>query len=159
MQPKQQQSPIRRPFQPWGRPQQSQSQEKGSNNIFQGFDVDIIAEAFNVDRETAEALRCEDDRRGHIVMVERGLQIIRPSMEQERQQQVGRQQQGGRGPANGLEETICSMKLKTNIDDASKADFYNPRAGRSIHLNSFKFPILGLMQLGAERGELFEVRN
>ncbi|PWA61863.1 legumin A [Artemisia annua] len=45
----------------------------------------------------------------------------------------------------------CSMKLHENIDDISKADFYNPQARHCTHLNSFKFPILQLLQLGGER--------
>ncbi|PWA81451.1 legumin A [Artemisia annua] len=44
----------------------------------------------------------------------------------------------------------CSMKLCENIDDISKADFYNLQAGHCTHLNSFKFPILQLLQLGGE---------
>ncbi|XP_071687703.1 11S globulin seed storage protein 1-like [Rutidosis leptorrhynchoides] len=137
----------------WGRRrQQGIAQQKGSNNIFQGFDVEIIAEAFNVDRETAEMLRCEEDQRGHIVMVERGLQVVSPTS-REGQQQEGR---SGRGAANGFEETICSMKLRENIDEPSKADIYNPQAGRCTNLNSFKFPILQFLKLSAERGVLYE---
>ncbi|KAM0050889.1 putative 11-S seed storage protein, plant [Helianthus debilis subsp. tardiflorus] len=64
------------------------------------------------------------------------------------------------GPrANGVEETICSMKLRVNIDDPSEADLYNPQAGRCTRLNSFKFPILQYLQLSAERGVLHRVRN
>ncbi|PWA60001.1 legumin A [Artemisia annua] len=139
------------PIRTWGRGQQGGSQQKGSNNIFQGFDVEFLAEAFNVDQETAQMLKCENDQRGHIVMVERGLTFVSPIMSREQQ---GQQQHGGRGPANGLEETICSMKLRENIDDISKADSYNPKAGHCTHLNSYKFPILQLLQLSAERGVL-----
>ncbi|KAJ9543530.1 hypothetical protein OSB04_023237 [Centaurea solstitialis] len=135
-----------------GNPQQRQQQspfgmkgqsQEGAGNIFQGFDVETLSEAFNVDRETAEHLRCQMDQRGHIIMVERGLQVVRPPM--------GFQgQEGGR---NGIDETICSLKIRENID-ASRADFYNPQAGSCTHLNSLKFPILGLLQLGAQRGVL-----
>ncbi|KAL4588065.1 hypothetical protein LXL04_000944 [Taraxacum kok-saghyz] len=141
---------------PWGyKGQQGQSLQKGSNNIFQGFDVEVLAEAFNVDRETAEMLRCEDDKRGHIVRVERGLQVVSPRMGREEQSQ-GQQDRRGRrqGQDNGFEETICSMKVRANIDDVSQADVYNPQAGHCNHLNSFKLPILRLLQLSAERGVL-----
>ena len=66
-------------------------------------------------------------------------------------------QRGGRGPTNGLEGTICSMNLRENINDISKADFYNPQAGHYTHLNSFKYPILQLLQLSAERHVLKSV--
>ncbi|KAI7749972.1 hypothetical protein M8C21_007775 [Ambrosia artemisiifolia] len=132
----------------WQRRQQGESQQQGSDNIFKGFPAETLAEAFNVDLETAELLRGENDQRGHIVFVERGLQVIKPPMRHEEQQYRG-------GPqANGVEETICSMKLRMNIDDPSKADLYNPQAGRCTRLNSFKFPILQYLQLSAERGVL-----
>ncbi|KAK9057383.1 hypothetical protein SSX86_022218 [Deinandra increscens subsp. villosa] len=135
----------------WRRQRQGQgkSQQHGSNNIFQGFEVETIAEVFNVDRETAESLRGENDNKGHIVLVDRELQVIQPSIRREQQEF-----RGGRTRENGMEETICSMKLTENIDDPSKADQYNPKAGRCTHLNSFKFPILRFLQLSAERGVL-----
>ncbi|MFS7957086.1 putative 11-S seed storage protein, plant [Helianthus anomalus] len=146
-----------------GRPQQ---QFQNSNNIFNGFTVELLAQSFNVDQETAQKLQGQNDQRGHIVNVGQDLQIIRPpQMRQERQQyqhQQGRrtrQEQGRRGGrsggwSNGVEETICSMKFKENIDNPSHADFVNPQAGRIANLNSFKFPILEYLQLNAERGEL-----
>ncbi|CAH1417787.1 unnamed protein product [Lactuca virosa] len=139
------------------RRQQGQSQQeqpyRNAGNIFNGFDVEFLAEAFNVDRETAEKLQGQRDQRGHIVNVEQDLQIIRPP--QTRQQQE-REQQGGRqgGRSNGFEETICSLKLSENIDNPTHADFVNPQAGRISNLNSFKFPVLRQLQLSAERGEL-----
>nr|GEV59983.1 auxilin-like protein [Tanacetum cinerariifolium] len=66
------------------------------------------------------------------------------------------QEHGGRGPANGLEETCCSMKLRENIDDATKADLYSLRAKHYTHLNNFKFLVLELLQLGADRGHYVE---
>ncbi|KAD3338367.1 hypothetical protein R6Q59_026986 [Mikania micrantha] len=146
-QERQQQQQERQP-RSWRGQRGGRSQQKGSNNIFQGFDVQTIAEAFNVDQETARMLKCEDDQRGHIVLVKQGLQVIQPSIRREDEQFRG-------GPrANGVEETICSMKLRTNIDDPSKADVYNPEAGRCTRLNSFKFPILQFLRLSAERGVL-----
>nr|XP_043612243.1 11S globulin seed storage protein G3-like [Erigeron canadensis] len=161
---------------------QQQSQQQNAGNIFRGFDTEFIAEAFNVDQETAQKLQGERDQRGHIVNVQQGqLQIIRPQQEQQpwgqQQQQPwgqqpqypwgqqrgqgqqpqypwGRQQQGGSG-RNGLEETICSLKVKENIDNPTHADFVNPQAGRISNLNNFKFPILQLLQLSVERGELY----
>ncbi|KAI3676461.1 hypothetical protein L1987_86070 [Smallanthus sonchifolius] len=164
-----------------GRPQIQRQQQQGrprrqgqwqgrqfqnSGNIFNGFDAEFIAEAFNVDRDTAEKLQGQRDQRGHIVKAQQGLQIILP--QQTRQHQQSRrgssgpfdprqQHQGRRGSggwSNGFEETICSLKLKENIENPSHADFVNPQAGKISNLNSFKFPILKHLQLSAERGEL-----
>ena len=62
-------------------------------------------------------------------------------------------------PRNGLEETICSAKITSNINDAERADFFNPQAGWTTHLNSFKLPILEMVQLSAERGVLNKVSD
>lgn len=116
-----------------------------------------MAEAFGVDEETARKLQGEDDERGHIVRVERGLQVIRPPRTREEQE---RQEQGQRhGQGNGLEETVCSARFRENIDDPSRADIYNPRAGRLSTLNSFNLPILSFFKLSAERGVLQRVRE
>lgn len=143
-QPSRQQQPSQQP----GR-QQEEQPYRNAGNIFNGFDVEFIAEAFNVDRETAEKLQGQRDQRGHIVKVEQELQIIRPP--QSRQEE----QQEQRGHGNGFEETICSLKLKENIDNPSHVDFTNPQAGRISNLNNYKFPILRRLQLSAARGELF----
>ncbi|XP_071714050.1 11S globulin seed storage protein 1-like [Rutidosis leptorrhynchoides] len=142
-----QQSSMQRQGRQWGRGQiKGQSPEEGSGNIFRGFDLEILAEAFNVDQETAERLQSPDDTRGHIVMVERGLQVVRPPIQIPQQQQ-----EGGR---NGFEENVCTGKISSNINDVARADFFNPQAGWSAHLNSFKLPILQMLQLSAERGVL-----
>ncbi|KAL4588059.1 hypothetical protein LXL04_000937 [Taraxacum kok-saghyz] len=149
-------------------PRRQQGREQpylNAGNIFNGFDAEFLVEAFNVERETIEKLQGQRDQRGHIVNVEQGLQIIRPPQsrqEQEQEQHQGGRQserqgrrQGGRGQgSNGFEETICSMKLRENIDNPTHANFVNPQAGRIANLNSFKFPILRQLQLSAERGQL-----
>ncbi|KAJ0948012.1 putative 11-S seed storage protein, plant [Helianthus annuus] len=118
----------------WENLQQDRSLKKGSDNIFKGFTTETIAESFNVDHETAELLRGESDQRGHIVFVEKGLQVIQPPMRHEEQEYRG-------GPrANGVEETICSMKLRVNIDDPSEADLYNPQAGRCTRSQQLQVP-------------------
>ncbi|GKC73369.1 11S globulin seed storage protein G3-like protein, partial [Tanacetum coccineum] len=104
------------PIMTWGRGQQGESQQKDSNNLFQGFDGEFFAEAFSVDQETGQMLKCENDQKRHIVVVEKGLKFVSPIMS--RQQQCG-----GYGPTNNLEDSICSMKLRENIDDVSKAIF------------------------------------
>ncbi|XP_009763034.1 11S globulin seed storage protein Jug r 4-like [Nicotiana sylvestris] len=151
-----------------GNPQQGQQQQGRqyggstmrreqfrSGNVFNGFDIEILSEAFGVDREMARRLQGQDDMRGHIVSVQEGLRVIRPpfSQEQEEQQEQG---QYGRGPmTNGIEETICTAKVRENIDNPARADIYNPRAGRLSTVNSFTLPILSFLRLSAARGVLY----
>ncbi|MQM23227.1 hypothetical protein Taro_056290 [Colocasia esculenta] len=148
-----------------------QGQEEGSaGNIFSGFDDQILAEALGVSREVARKLKSQDDRRGSIVRVEGGLQVVGPGMEhreehweeqegavEEREREDERRRKGRRGEKadiNGLEETLCSMKLRENIGDPVTADFYSRQAGHITTLNSQKLRILKYLQLNAERGHL-----
>lgn len=135
--------------------QQGQQQQQESGNVFRGFDVQTLKESFNVDEETARKLQGENDNRGHIIKVERGLQVTIPPLtrEEERQRQGQGQGQGG-GDNNGLEETICSARLGENLNDPERADIYNPNAGRLSTLNSYNLPILSVLRLSAERGVL-----
>lgn len=134
-------------------------------NIFQGLDVELIAESFRVESELARRVKGEDDRRGHIVEAQEELQIVQPRFEEgegwerrerEMERRWSRRGHGSRSP-NGLEETLCTMRLRENIDNPVRADFYNPRAGRITSLNSFSLPILSYLQLSAEKGVLYRV--
>ncbi|KAK6929775.1 Cupin 1 [Dillenia turbinata] len=145
-----------------GNPRESEKQQMGyqhlqkgeeeicADNIFKGFDVGMLAEAFGVGTETARKLQSQDDMRGMIVRVKEGLKVVSPQMMEEEEQ--GRRPRRSR---NGLEETFCTMRLRENIADASRADVYNPHGGRVSHLNSQKLPILANLQLSAERGVLY----
>ncbi|KAJ0092103.1 hypothetical protein Patl1_25605 [Pistacia atlantica] len=55
----------------------------------------------------------------------------------------------------GLEETFCTMTLKHNINDPSRADVYNPHGGRVTNINVFNLSILRYLQLSAEKGVLY----
>jgi len=142
------------------------------NNVFSGFDAEFLADAFNVDVETARKLQSNQDNRRNIVRVEGKLQMVRPHgsreewqreerQERQREQERERQRrQGGRGrDENGLEETICSLRLTENIGDRSRADIYTEQAGRINTANSLTFPVLRWLQLSAERGDLERVRT
>ncbi|KAI3854802.1 hypothetical protein MKW92_008816 [Papaver armeniacum] len=123
--------------------QQQQQQRRGqqeipTNNIFNGFDVETLAEAFGVSTETARKLQGQNDQRGNIVYGE--------EEESEEQYPV----------TNGLEETICSMRLKQNIANPTRADIYSEKGGRITSLNSQKLPILNYIQMSAERGVLYQ---
>ncbi|KAL1539666.1 11S globulin seed storage protein Jug r 4-like [Salvia divinorum] len=115
-------------------------------NVFRGFDDELLAEAFGVDVEDARKLRGQNDQRGHIIRAEKSIQLIQPHRSRQEQEQERRH--------NGLEETFCSARVKENLDRPSRADFYNPRAGRFSTLNSFNLPILRFLQLSAARGVL-----
>ncbi|KAA8539017.1 hypothetical protein F0562_025709 [Nyssa sinensis] len=136
-----------------GNPQQQQSgsfrrQEHSANNIFQGLDSRILAEAFDVSTETARKLQNENDRRGDIVRVKEGLQMTRPASFEEEEERSERRD-------NGLEETLCTMRFGENIADSERADIYTARGGRISTLNSHNLPILRDLQLSAERGFLY----
>ncbi|KAF1866765.1 hypothetical protein Lal_00018150 [Lupinus albus] len=57
---------------------------------------------------------------------------------------------------NGLEETLCTMKLRHNIGESTSPDAYNPQAGRFKTLTSIDFPILGWLGLAAEHGSIYK---
>ncbi|KAK6937772.1 LOW QUALITY PROTEIN: Cupin 1, partial [Dillenia turbinata] len=124
-------------------------EEKSGRNVLGGFDTRILAEAFG------QGNFIVNDRRGKIVRVERGLSVVRPPMTREEEE---RERMRGSQP-NGLEETICTARLRENIEDASRADVYNPQAGRLRSVNSYVLPILDFLRLSAERGTLYRVSN
>ncbi|KAL6271430.1 hypothetical protein ACE6H2_028341 [Prunus campanulata] len=141
------------------------------NNIFSGFDTQLLAQALNVNPETARNLQGQNDNRNEIVKVQGQLDFVSPfsrsaggqESQQEEQQsqrekeakQREQEQQGGGGQDNGVEETFCSARLSQNIGDPSRADFYNPQAGRISVVNSNHLPILRHLRLSAEKGVLY----
>ncbi|MCL7045136.1 hypothetical protein MKW94_000287 [Papaver nudicaule] len=107
------------------RQQQQREQTRGQqdipeNNIFSGFNVETLAEAFGVSTETARKLQGQNDQRGNIVFVEGGLQVIKPRQGEEEE----KQEQRYRTTANGLFYTLkCGGKscyqtgsIKTHVD-------------------------------------------
>ncbi|KAL1563143.1 11S globulin subunit beta-like [Salvia divinorum] len=119
--------------------------ENERNNVFNPFDEELLAEIFNVDRETARKLKSQDDFRGQIVLAEK-FNIVFPGQEEEKER---------RHFSNGFEETLCSAKMRLNLDEPSRADTYNPRGGRISTVNSHKLPILNWLRLSAEKGVLY----
>ncbi|XVE72931.1 hypothetical protein DITRI_Ditri11bG0077300 [Diplodiscus trichospermus] len=136
-------------------------QQRSCSNLLCGLKPEFLAQAFNVDMSIIKKLQDSQGKRGTIVRVKDGLQVIKPPrMEheerEERQRKRQQQQQGGRGSHdNGLEETFCAMRIKENIADPERADIFNPQAGRISTLNSFNLPILRYLGLSAERGVLY----
>ncbi|KAM3249260.1 11S globulin seed storage protein Ana o 2 [Capsicum annuum] len=125
-----------------------------SGNFFDGYDPDVIAKVFNVDRELVTRLEGREDQRGQIIRAER-FDVFSPEFEREEQEQPYRPGRERPRP-NGLEQTICTMRLRENLGSPSRADVYNPRGGRVSTLNSNKLPILNWLQLSAERGVLYQ---
>ncbi|KAL6640206.1 hypothetical protein ACP70R_022055 [Stipagrostis hirtigluma subsp. patula] len=154
------------------RPEQQQysyeAEKISGQNIFAGFNQDLLAEALGVSRQLASRLQAQDDPRGFIVQVAHGLQALQPSFPGE---PVPLQQQEGYGEymtaeqttspgaaaygqQNGIEETMCSLKFRRNVDNPQSSDIYNPRGGRITRANSQNFPILGIVQMSATRNVL-----
>ncbi|XP_061360402.1 glycinin G4-like [Gastrolobium bilobum] len=83
----------------------------------------------------------------------------RPRKEEEEEEEE-QQEQGGRGKgkgnSNGLEESICTLKLVENIARPSRADLYNPRAGRISTLDSLTLPVLRFLRLSAQYVVLYK---
>ncbi|XP_058770848.1 legumin J-like [Vicia villosa] len=193
--------------------EESEEQNEG-NSVLSGFGAEFLAQSLNTNEHTAKRLRSPRDKRGQIVKVEDGLDIISPELQEEEQQQSHSQReeeeahgkrsekeeedeedepliheiikkwkketeekkreshgQGeekeqaeeeekeeeeevhrehSKGSKNGLEETICTAKIRENIARPSRADLYNPRAGRISTVNSLTLPILRNLRLSAE---------
>ena len=127
-----------------------QQQGNNNNNVFAGFDTRLLADALNIDQQTAQQLQGQNDNRPQIVRVQGRLDFVQPpeSMREERQLQG----QQGRQGQNGFEEVFCHMKMKQNIGKPSMADVFSPQAGRISVLNGLSMPVLRHLRLSAERG-------
>ncbi|XP_054799573.1 glycinin G3-like [Prosopis cineraria] len=141
--------------------QEGQGQEQeGRGNMIGGFGSDTVKHAFDTaDEETVENLRGQNDQReGNIIRVEGGLRLSifkspsRSSEQEEEQDLQGEDEISG--SQNGLEETLCSLRLKQNIGKTTSPDIYDPQAGSLRSVNSLDLPILKSMRLSAEFGSL-----
>lgn len=156
-----------------GRYRREEEEQGGSgNNVLSGFDADLLAEAIGVSQETVRKLQSQNDERGDIVRVERSLRVLRPSRSEESEERSEKGERSEREESrerysedrvaligNGLDEAICSMKMKENIADPMKSDIYKPNGGRITYLNSQKLPILKYIQMSANRGVLHRVSD
>nr|BAO50859.1 13S globulin [Fagopyrum esculentum] len=126
-------------------------------NVLSGFQDEILQEIFpNVDQETISKLRGETDQRGFIVQA-RDLKLRVPEeYEEELQRERGDRKRGGSGGSNGLEQAFCNLKFKQNVNRPSRADVFNPRAGRINTVNSNNLPILEFIQLSAQHVVLYK---
>lgn len=127
--------------------QQPLMQQFHGDSILKGFDAESLSAAFKVNQEMGRRVRGENVKQGHIITVQKELQVERP---QKQSQPEDRQD-------NGIEETSCSENLRINIDKMDIADIFNPQAGQITSLNSHHLPILSQVKLSAERGLLRKV--
>ncbi|XAR58643.1 hypothetical protein NMG60_11014119 [Bertholletia excelsa] len=123
-------------------------------NIIKGFDPELMAEAFNVSPELLRKMQ-EDDDRGIIVNTRGDLRMIRPDEEEEEEEERRWSSERGEPRSNGFEETLCSMKLRHNVDDRRSIDFYSRGSGRLHVVNRRKLPVLRFMDMSAVKGDLF----
>ncbi|EAY85208.1 hypothetical protein OsI_06570 [Oryza sativa Indica Group] len=141
----------------------SSIEQHSSQNIFNGFGTELLSEALGINTVAAKRLQSQNDQRGEIVHVKNGLQLLKPTLTQQQEQaqaqyqevQYSEQQQTS-SRWNGLEENFYTIKARVNIENPSRADSYNPRAGRISSVNSQKFPILNLIQMSATRVNLYQ---
>ncbi|KAL5561905.1 hypothetical protein UlMin_031652 [Ulmus minor] len=144
-------------------------EQSEGNNVFSGFNDNFLQEAFQVNAETARKIQNRNDNRGAIIRVEGQLDFVGPPRsqqerereerrEEDRQREREHSRRQGRQGYNGIEESFCTMRLRENIGDPSRADLYSPQAGRLTTANRYNLPILSWLQLSAERGFLYNNR-
>ncbi|KAL2535852.1 12S seed storage protein CRA1 [Forsythia ovata] len=128
---------------------QQEQERQTFQNIFREFDSELMAEAFNIPSEIVRKMQSEENRRGLIVNVRERMGFIRPDEEQE-------QEQWGGQSDNGIEESYCSMKIRTNIENRRDTDIYSRQAGKVNVVDRHKLPLLKYMDMSAERGRLYQ---
>ncbi|VFR00574.1 unnamed protein product [Cuscuta campestris] len=122
----------------------------GGGNILGGFRSRYVRDSFRTDKDTAENLQGAKDGRGHIVRLEAEdllsiLAVPFSSPEDDNDRSAA---------GNGVEETICTARVRQNIDDSSRADISDPLAGYFFTVNKYTLPIFGLVKLSAGHGSL-----
>lgn len=133
----------------WQAKQEAQHERYQGVNIFQVFDTQVLAQALNVNPDTAKKLQNEDDKRGNIIRVKGDFHALIPKRQQV-QEERGYMNSG----ENGLEETICTWEIKDNLAKPERADIYTARGGTISTANRYNLPLLKRLQLSAGRGFL-----
>ncbi|XP_074286890.1 11S globulin seed storage protein 2-like isoform X1 [Silene latifolia] len=127
-------------------------------NIFSTFDSELMAEAFNVPEDLIKRMQQSQDR-SLIVRAEKGqMRILSPrSLEEEEEDEERRRSKymGLLDDVNGLEETVCTMRLRHNLDNRREADVFSRRGGRLNIVNQHKLPILRELDMSVEKGHMF----
>ncbi|KAL1350258.1 hypothetical protein HN51_014376 [Arachis hypogaea] len=123
-----------------GKPQEEKGEE---GNMFSGLELKTVAESLGIDMGIAGKVQGVDDPRGSIIIVEDELETLSPAVEES-------------GNGNGLDETLCTLRLVHQLAESTDADKYNPRAGFLTALNTPNLPVLQYVQLGVDRGVLYK---
>ncbi|OMO54847.1 11-S seed storage protein, plant [Corchorus capsularis] len=140
-----------------GEQEEEGQEQRNGNNMFSPFQPRDLADILRIDERLARKIQNPNDNRGAIVFMKEASQLTSPQRaeeEQPREEDERPSRRRGHG-CNGLEETYCTMRLRHKTD-SSFADIFNPRAGRITTVNSFNLPVLGDLQLSAERGVLYK---
>jgi hypothetical protein len=138
-----------------GEPRQGHrgQQRDGHNfqNIFSGFSAELLAEAYNIPVEIVRRMQ-ENDERGLLVKCQDEMRhIVRADEDEEEEEEEGQRR------VNGLEETVCTSRIRHNMDTRSESDIVSRQAGRVNIVNQHKLPILRHLDMSAEKGHLFPV--
>ncbi|KAL1539686.1 11s globulin seed storage protein 2 [Salvia divinorum] len=119
------------------------------HNIFQSFDAELMAEAFNVSPDLIRRMQSMEQERGLSVMARESMKYIRPD-----EDTYSRRRESPHND-NGFEETFCTMKIRTNIENQRDADIYSREAGKLKVVDMHRLPILSYIDMSAEKGTLF----
>lgn len=121
------------------------------HNVFQALDAEMMAEAFNVSPELIRKMQSVEEERGLSVIARESMSYVRPEEEEESRRRSMSH------PHNGFEETLCTLRILTNIDSAREADIYSRDAGKLNVVDIHKLPILNFLDMSAEKANLFPV--
>lgn len=148
---------MRGSFLAGGIPSESRREIRGSKsddlvNIFNGFDQEFLAEAYNIPTELARRMK-EERSSGLIVKCDEEMSFLTPELEEEELSESPFSRRGE--DSNGLEETICTARVQHNMNTQREADLFSREAGRVNILNQLKLPILRFIGMSAEKGHLF----
>jgi len=132
-----------------------------------GFAPEFLEHAFVVDRQIVRKLQGEneEEEKGAIVTVKGGLSVISPPTEEQQQRPEEEEKPDcdekdkhcQSQSRNGIDETICTMRLRHNIGQTSSPDIFNPQAGSITTATSLDFPALSWLKLSAQFGSLRKV--
>ena len=114
-----------------------------------GFDQELPAEAFDVPVEVVRKMQKENNQ-GLLVKCKERMNLVPQEEEEEERMRYDMKQ-------NGVEETICTMRIKENMEN--EADFVSRQAGRINNVHQQKLPILQYLDMSAERGYLKPVSS
>ncbi|KAL8162788.1 hypothetical protein V2J09_014277 [Rumex salicifolius] len=110
-------------------------------NIFSGLNEEILREFFSgVDHETIHKIRAQNDERGSIVLAP-DLQLQFP---EESTEEIS------------VEESLCNLKFRHNLNNSSQSDYLDPCAGRIKTVNGETLPILHILRLSAAHVVLYK---